>query len=660
MNSAGDKVAIGAYYNSSGSIIGGGHVRVYQWDGSSWTQQGQDINGEATSDQSGVSVSMNASGDRVAIGARRNDGGGICCDAGHVRIYQFNGTSWIQMGQDLDGDNWYDYFGYAVSMNASGDKLVIGAYESNANGYNSGLARVFEWNGIIWVQKGQDIMGEISNDLFGISVSINDIGNLIAVGANNNNGNGFSSGHVRVYSWVDTSWVQKGPDIDGEAPYDNSGSSVCMSAAGDIIAVGAKGNDDNGIDAGHIRTYFCGCCNSSTDLISTCDSLTWIDGNTYTTSTNLPIYNASNSQGCDSAVTLDLTINYSNFLTDFQSTCSSYTWVDGITYTSSTNAPIYTFTNIYGCDSIVNLDLTINSNFIVDTLNACNAYTWVDGITYTSSTNTPTYTFTNVNGCDSVVNLDLTINNSNTGTDFQTACDTYLWIDGNTYTLSTNTPTYTTTNTYGCDSVVTLDLTINNSSNGTDVQTACDTYTWIDGNTYTLSTNTPTYNLTNTFGCDSVINLDLTLNTVDNGITNNSPILTANAIGATYQWLDCNNNYAPIQGETNQIFTATTNGSYAVEVTQNGCVDTSACEQVNNVGINEINPSITLNPNPTTGIVELQGINGSFKMDVYDYTGKYLQSTSRSTIDLSDYPKGIYLIKVAYGDKTENLRLVKE
>ena len=128
--------------------------------------------------------------------------------------------------------------------------------------------------------------------------------------------------------------------------------------------------------------------------------------------------------------------------------------------------------------------MTINSNFIVDTLNACNTYTWVDGITYTSSTNIPTYTFTNVNGCDSVVNLDLTINYSNTGTDFQTACGTY---------------------------------------------------TWIDGNSYTASTNTPTYNLTNTFGCDSVINLDLTVNTVNNSITNTTPTLTSDATGATYQ-----------------------------------------------------------------------------------------------------------------------------
>ena len=93
----------------------------------------------------------------------------------------------------------------------------------------------------------------------------------------------------------------------------------------------------------------------------------------------------------------------------------------------------------------------------------------------------------------------------------------------------------------------------------------------------------------------------------------------------------------PFKVKPTKLCTATANGSYAVEVTQNGCVDTSACEQVNNVGINEINSSITLHPNPTTGIVELQGINGLFKVDVYDYAGKYLQSTSQFTIDLSDY-----------------------
>ena len=119
---------------------------------------------------------------------------------------------------------------------------------------------------------------------------------------------------------------------------------------------------------------------------------------------------------------------------------------------------------------------------------------------------------TNAVGCDSVVTLDLTINNSNTGVDVQEHCDTYTWIDGNTYTSSNNTATFTLTNAVGCDSVVTLDLTINNSNTGVDVQEHCDTYTWIDGNTYTSSNNTATFTLTNAVGCDSVVTLDLTIN----------------------------------------------------------------------------------------------------------------------------------------------------
>ena len=80
------------------------------------------------------------------------------------------------------------------------------------------------------------------------------------------------------------------------------------------------------------------------------------------------------------------------------------------------------------------------------------------------------------------------INNSTSGTDAITACDTYTWIDGNSYTASNNTATHTLTNASGCDSVVTLDLTINNSTTASATETACDTYTWsVDGNTYTTS-----------------------------------------------------------------------------------------------------------------------------------------------------------------------------
>ena len=152
------------------------------------------------------------------------------------------------------------------------------------------------------------------------------------------------------------------------------------------------------------------------------------------------------------------------------------------------------------------------SNSSTDTQSACGSFTWIDGNTYTTSNNSATWLLTNTSGCDSTITLDLTITNSNTGTDVQTACGSYTWIDGITYTDSNNSATWVLTNAGGCDSTVTLDLTITNSNTGTDVQVACDSYTWIDGNTYTTNNNSATFVLTNAGGCDSTVTLDLTIN----------------------------------------------------------------------------------------------------------------------------------------------------
>ena len=95
------------------------------------------------------------------------------------------------------------------------------------------------------------------------------------------------------------------------------------------------------------------------------------------------------SNGCDSLVTLDLTINYSASSTDVIQACDSYTWVDGINYTSSNNTASFMYQTLDGCDSLVTLDLTINySTSSTDIIQACDSYTWVDGITYTTSNNT--------------------------------------------------------------------------------------------------------------------------------------------------------------------------------------------------------------------------------------------------------------------------------
>jgi hypothetical protein len=131
------------------------------------------------------------------------------------------------------------------------------------------------------------------------------------------------------------------------------------------------------------------------------------------------------------------------------------------------------------------LNLTILNNTGTDTQVACDSYTWIDGITYTSSTNTPTFTLTNAAGCDSLVTLNLTINNATSSTSQASACGSYTW-NGQTYTQS-GTYTFTTSNANGCDSVATLNLTINSipnavatGSGATLTSSTGSSYQWID------------------------------------------------------------------------------------------------------------------------------------------------------------------------------------
>ena len=103
-----------------------------------------------------------------------------------------------------------------------------------------------------------------------------------------------------------------------------------------------------------------------------------------------------------------------------------------------------------------------------------------------------TYTLTatdNTTGCYQSAATNVVVNSPSTGIDVKTACDSYTWINGVTYTSSTNTPTDTLVNAVGCDSVVTLHLTINYRDITSFTVVSCDSYTWA-GETYTSSCDT--------------------------------------------------------------------------------------------------------------------------------------------------------------------------
>jgi len=204
---------------------------------------------------------------------------------------------------------------------------------------------------------------------------------------------------------------------------------------------------------------------------------------------------------------------------------------------------------------------------------------------------------------------------------------------------------------------------------GTDVQTACDSYTWIDGNTYTASNNTATHTLTNAAGCDSVVTLNLSINSVsDISTTLSGETITATNTNASYQWLDCDNNYSVINNETNPTFTASANGNYAVELTENGCIDTTNCEAITTVGVQEniFGAGLEVYPNPSNGnfSVDLGKIKGNVKINITDINGRLIQSSEYNNSQILNLtiaePTGIYFMTIESAKQRTVLKLVKQ
>jgi hypothetical protein len=204
----------------------------------------------------------------------------------------------------------------------------------------------------------------------------------------------------------------------------------------------------------------------------------------------------------------------------------------------------------------------------------------------------------------------------------------------------------------------------------TDVQTACRAFTWIDGKTYTESNNTATYNFIGgaASGCDSLVTLNLTINGVSNRSTTTSGVtITANNTSATYRWLDCNKNYAVIVGQTGASFTPSVNGNYAVQLTENGCLDTSDCVAILTLGVieNSFGNHFAIYPNPTNGFltIDLGNVYEKSEIQIKDILGNIIESTTIFQLQNLDFfineSPGIYLVSIETENKKAVIRIVK-
>lgn len=212
--------------------------------------------------------------------------------------------------------------------------------------------------------------------------------------------------------------------------------------------------------------------------------------------------------------------------------------------------------------------------------------------------------------------------------------------------------------------------TSSNFVNGVDHATVI-TDTLCSGQTYSFNGQTLTQagvytaTLVSSLNCDSIVRLTLISN--DTTVNQNQAVLTAVQTGGVYQWVDCNNSYNPIPGATNQTYTATANGSYAVIITANGCSDTSACHTVVTVGIHEYSVSNwNTYPNPTVNdftIVTNEIINNA-EIIISDISGKQISRMTKDikyqyAVDVSTLPCGSYIITLKTEKKTEKWRLIK-
>jgi len=339
---------------------------------------------------------------------------------------------------------------------------------------------------------------------------------------------------------------------------------------------------------------------SSFTVMPAADSTFWVVG-------------ADSSGNCTDTASFMVTVNPSYNMMQTVSLCYGDSLMVGNNVYYSSGSYSDTLSTMMGCDSIVNTMLTIAPNAIVtnQTLSGCAGFTVTVGSNTYNSSGIYTDTLTAVNGCDSTVVTDLTV----------------------------SAPVVTNQTFNGCigDSIV------------------------VGNNVYYTS---GTYNdtLTAITGCDSIVISAVTITTVNVAVsvTNFGGTLMASASGAQYQWVNCEDGTSIISA-TMQSYTASANGQYAVIVNQNGCVDTSSCYTITNVGIEETDNSTSFGayPNPVT---EMLNIRSTQLTDVviYNSIGEAVHAQriqGNATIDMTGFECGIYFIRNSEG---QTIRVIKQ
>ena len=575
LSADGNTVFVGGPNDNNGD----GAVWIFTRSGRTWTQQGPKLVGSGTTGDSrqGASISLSADGNTAIVG-----GSGDEANTGAAWVFTSSGGTWTQQGSKLVGTGFIDNYlfenlqGSSVSISADGNTAIVGAIYDNID---TGAVWIYTHSGGIWTQQGLKLVGTgVVNFAYqGSSVSLSADGSTAIVGGYEDDS---ARGAIWVYTRSGTTWSQRSRKLVGtgaiNTPYGaGQGISVALSADGNTAIEG--GFADNN-DTGAAWVFIPAPCYPDSSIItqSICRGDTFSVGSNYYTSSGTYFDTITNIGGCDSIVTLYLSIRLPSYDTITQSICQGDTFTIGSRHYTTSNTYIDTLTNVGGCDSIVTLHLTVKP-LSYDTIqqSICSGDSFSFGVRTYRTQGYYSEVYTGSNGCDSIVTLNLSVKSHIYVTIPQSICigDSFIF-HGFPYRTPGSFPE-TVTGSNGCDSTAILYLKVNPLPVVTWNQSDtffCEDYnppqTWlltgaspaggrflgnnVTGDTLythqTLSYDTVTYSFTDSLGCTNSVTKHFTFQTC----------LGINQIGSNYDiHLYPNPNNGTFTLETSQMQNAT-------------------------------------------------------------------------------------------------------
>lgn len=606
-----------------------------------WSQLGTEHFGDAGNDNFGNTVSINGSGNIYASSTR-----GSTSITSYCKVFKWDlGTSsWEQMGSDLTGATVGDYFGLDQQLSEDGNRIVVGAFGSGEMGSYSGHTKVFEWDGADWVQMGSTILGDATLHFFGYCVSMNNTGDRIASFSANSN-------YCRIFEWDGTDWVQLGSDILHEGGTTN-GSEIALNGDGSRVVVGSNGGITSGTGSGYSSVYEW----DGTDWVQMGSNIEALDNESEV---------ASSVEINDSGNRIVLNARYNDGGGTDYGRVRTYEW-DG----SSWNQMGGTFQS--SPDDYASYGVGVSFNGAGNRLaigdpdnlsGIARVYEW-DGSSWLQVDSDIMG-----DGFSNYFSYDVRLNSSGKVLlvgDYVNYSTVYgagaSWVFSQPL-IDSEVPSLTadfSTICEGDSAEISISGELNDGDGWAIYDDACE-------GTLLLYTENPSFKVgpstTTTYyvqatgpwfpasACESI---EITINSVELGISQSGANLMADATGAGigYQWIDCSDN-SVISGETNQIFTPENNGDYAVIIDDNGCVDTSGCMAINDVGIgDQLSLQTVVFPNPSNGIFTVVSTEEKItRLEVYNGLGKRVHSveaidSNKQQLDLGEFKNGNYLLVI--------------